>query len=421
MKRSFISAALVCAVLGIGSGGCGSDSGSGGEGGSGGQNQGETVELFSWWIAPGEAEALQALVDVYRAEFPKTHIFNAAAASGDNARALLKDRLATNRPPDLFQENAPALRTFIASNPDKLLALDTLFDSLDLRQTVLPEVIKDVTTNGKIYAMPINLHRENSLFYNKTIFTTHNVTPPTTLQGFLDACAKLKAAGVTPVATAHQGWILRIMWNSIAMASMGPAQYRDYMTGKTARNDAALNAAIDVFANVVQNYTNASASNKDFGWTNAAQAVYNGEAAMFLHGDWAKGYFVQLGWTPGVDFGVVGMPGASEMFLYGVDTFALPKGAAHSTLAEKFLGVVASKTGQLAFNKLKGSSPIRLDVAKDQLDGLGQATLRDLETASIRMLVPAKDEWDAAMLAFAQNKDKAALFQAFVTTEPTAQ
>src|SRR5689334_837956 len=65
-----------------------------------------SVELFSWWVGPGEAEALQALVDLNKERFPKERIYNAAAETRTDAKQLLSDRLAANDPPDLFQVNA---------------------------------------------------------------------------------------------------------------------------------------------------------------------------------------------------------------------------------------------------------------------------------------------------------------------------
>jgi glucose/mannose transport system substrate-binding protein len=403
----------------VGAIGCGSGGQASGDAGNGGANGEQTVEIFSWWVAPGEAEALQALVDVDRIQHPSDRIFNAAAASEDTAQALLADRLANHNPPDLFQQAAHNLKAFLAANPGSLQPLDDLFAAQGFSAAVLPEVIADVKVDGKIYTMPVNIHRENALFFNRQIFADHHLTPPTTIAELLSVCAALKQAGVTPIATAYQGWILRIMFNSLAMGSMGSDAFHSFMTGGV-RDDAALHTAIDLFAYVLDNYVNADASGATFGWTDAAHEMSSGQAAMFFHGDWAKGYYVQLGSTPGVDFGVVGAPGASDLFWYGVDSFSLPVGASHPEGAKNFLATIGSTAGQVAFNKLKGSSPIRPDVPRAQLDSEGRATLDDLQNARYRMLVVGKDIWDNAMLDFALTRDKDALFQVYVDNPPTS-
>jgi glucose/mannose transport system substrate-binding protein len=404
---------ILCAGLALGAVACGSDDDA--EPSEGASEQ--PVEIFSWWLAPGEAKALQALVDMNKQQHPGNRVFNAAEASGAEARARLAERLAASDPPDLFQQSAHELGAFLERNPGSLQPLNELFDAQSLGSTVMPDVLESVTVDGNVYAMPVDVHRENSLFYNKQIFADHHLNPPTTLESFLTACATLKAQGVTPIATGYQGWILRILFDSLAMGSMGADAYHAFMTGG-ARDDVALKAAIDLFGDVLENYVNADAGDPDFAWTDAAQAVFDGRAAMLLHGDWAKGYYLELGWTPGIDFGVLGAPSASNLFWYGVDGFSLPVGAPNKTGADDFLATVGSAQGQVAFNKLKGSTPIRPDVPRAQLDSEGRATLDAFQNADYRIAAVHKDEWDVAMLDFAMTRDKDALFRAYVEHPP---
>ena len=139
---------------------------------------------------------------------------------------------------------------------------------------------------------------------------------------------------------------------------------------------------------------------------------------MFLHGDWVKGYLVQLGWSGETDFGVVAAPGASGLFLYGVDAFALARGARNEAGARDFLETVASPAGQVAFNRIKGSSPIRPDVPRDELDQLGRETLDDLEHAKLRMLVRSRPVWEEALAAFTRDHDRDKLLRAFLDAPP---
>lgn len=376
------------------------------------------ITLFSWWVAPGEADALDALIAVHNLEYPSEKITNAAIASGEQARDVLQANLEAGSPPDLFQENAYDMKTFLRDNPGGLTPLTELFDELELRDVVVPQVIEDITIDGEIYSMPVNIHRENALHYNKQLFEEQGIEPPTTLDELLEACETFKAAGITPIAMANSGWILRILFNGLASASMGANAFYDYFSGKSELDETAMRDAIDLLGKVLDEYVNASASDENFGWTDAADLVLNGEAAMFIHGDWAKGYFTQQGWEPGKRFGIVGMPGAQELFLYGVDVFGLPTGAPHLEAAKHFLSTVASKAGQVAFNKIKGSSPIRLDTVVEDLDPVGQQTLDDLRDAELRMLTRSQDAWDMAFAEYAVSRDADALLAAYVDNPP---
>lgn len=405
-------------VLGFAMVGCGSS-----DDASDDPDQGKTettqIELFSWWTQPGEAEALQALVELHRSEFPNERIYNAAEEDGPEAKSVLSQRLDDGDPPDLFQNNAYEMRAFLAAHPDAIEPLDDLFDAEGLNDAVAPEVLENVTVDGHVIAMPVNIHRENALFYNKSIFKKYDLEAPKTLDDFLSVCETLKGEGVTPVAVStSQGWIISKLFNELAMGSMGAESFADFLAGKNFDEDK-LNGAIDVLDKVLTDYIDVDASAVDgYGWTNATEAVYDGHAAMFLHGDWAKGYFVELGWEPNVDFGVVGAPGASDMFLYGVDVFGLPNGAKHPEAARDFLTTIGSEKGQIAFNTVKGSSPMRLDIDAKDFDSMGQEVIEDFKGAKIRMALIWQNAWDEAMLTFAKDHDKAALLQAFKDTPP---
>ena len=66
---------------------------------------GGQVEVFSWWTGGGEAAGLEAMIKVFKAEYPDIEFVNAAVAggAGTNARAVLATRLQAGDPPDSWQ------------------------------------------------------------------------------------------------------------------------------------------------------------------------------------------------------------------------------------------------------------------------------------------------------------------------------
>lgn len=66
------------------------------------------LEIFSWWTAGGEAEALEALIKVFNKYYPDVEVINATVAggAGTNAKAVLKTRILGGNPPDSFQVHA---------------------------------------------------------------------------------------------------------------------------------------------------------------------------------------------------------------------------------------------------------------------------------------------------------------------------
>jgi glucose/mannose transport system substrate-binding protein len=380
----------------------------------------EPLEVFSWWTQPGEAEALEALFSAYRKDYPHRSIFNAAEESGPMAKQVLGERLDAGDPPDLFQQNAYEMRAFLQAHPGSVTPIDDVFESEGLDKAVAPEVIDNVTIKGKVYAIPVNAHRENSLFYNAAVLAEHQLEPPQTLDDFLNVCKTLKAAGVTPVAVStSQSWIVTKLFIGLSIGSMGGQAFHDYFAGTTPLDEQALGGAIDVLDQVLTEYIDVEQAKVDgYGWTDCVHSVFAGDAAMFLHGDWAKASFQALGWAPNVDFGVVASPGAPELFLYGTDVFGIPTGAKHESEARDFASTVLSKEGQVAFNSVKGSSPIRLDVPLSGFDPMAQQVIGDFKSAKLRMALKWQGAWDDAIGAFAQDHDKQALLQAFKDNPP---
>jgi glucose/mannose transport system substrate-binding protein len=405
MKKWVLGAMCTASLLA-----CGGDEG--GKDGTEDEQVGEvTIELFSWWSAPGEAQALQALIQAHQEAFPHERIYNAADAKnnlgGVDAKMVLANRLAANDPPDVFQQNAFEVLAALEAGTGKFEQLDDFFAEQGLTSdTVVKEVLDNVSQDGHVYSMPVNIHRENSLFYNMKIFKQHDIAAPKTIDELLAACQKLKAAGVTPFAVSPQSWILGKMWEGLAEGTMTPQKFVDYYTGSGPTDEAALRHAMDVYASIVMDYSNIHDIDESFGWAEATEALRKGEAAMFLHGDWAKGYLTQYGATPGVDFGVVAAPGASDLFVYGVDVFVIPLGAKHRDAAFDFLTTVASPDAQADFNKLKGSTPIRLDVTESKLDVVGKEVLADFRNAKMRVALHGSSALSDALGWFAfENPD----------------
>lgn len=394
--------------------GCGSDEGPV----AASQSDVQEVELLSWWVAASELDALDALLDVHRSRYPNDRIRNTTYSTGTEAQQRLYEQIAAHTPPDLYQENAYDLPEILMDEPGSLASLSEFFEAQSLADSIVPEVLQAVTIDGVVRAMPVNIHRENALLYNKKVFDELGLSPPTTIEELLATCESLKAAGVTPIATSYLGWIQRILFNNLNAASMGSEAFEAFFTGKSPIDEAALRKSIALLDEVLTKYVNDSAADPEFGWTNAASLMIQGKAGMFIHGDWAKGYLVELSYIPGFDFGVVGMPGASDLFLYGVDVFAMLEGAANPEPTKRFLETVGSKQGQIAFNKLKGSTPIRLDVDPGELDPAGQATLEDLRNAKFRLLTRSRATWDAALAAFAADRDADALVAVYLASPP---
>jgi glucose/mannose transport system substrate-binding protein len=419
------SLTLLLSLLGCSAlGGCASHALSphdGGTAGTGDAADPPALELFTWWVAPGEVEALSALEGVYEATYPMARVDQFNDANSANWESMLAMGIDGPRW-DVTQISAAGIPVFLQDHPDTLSPVDDIYAEPSLKAAVIPDILAAATDGGHAMGVVTGVHRNNAFIFNMQVLQQNQLAPPTTIDEFLDVCAKLKAAGVTPVATTIDPWILRFLYLDLLSGVVGADNFgafvRHQLPVDTPEMQQGIQNAVAVLVKVLTEYVDLTAARApNFDWTKAADSLHDGKTAMFFLGDWLKGYLVHLGWDPGVDFGVSGPPGASDVFVYGADTFALPRLAPHPDLAHDFLQVVASKTAQVAFNRQKGSTPMRTDV-RELLDGPGQRNLDDLVNAKVRL--PGFDNamMDAAMAAYMNTGDAATLLSTLLTIAP---
>jgi len=389
--------------------------GSAGAGGDGGGDE-QVLQLCSWWTAPGAADALTALIDTYKDVHKGARVYHYSDVSAGTIKDVLTENLPQSKF-DVFQLSAVDLPWLLKTHPGAAEEFDSFYADQGLNDVMLPEIKNAVMGDGHPYGIVTGVHRNNSFIYNKQIFDEQHLAPPTTLAEFVSVSAKLKAAGIMPVASAMDIWVLQVLFEELLAGSMGAKRFDAFVKGEITGDDADvqtdLQATIDIFDTVVTDYIDVERSSAaDYHWPNSAQDLYDGKAAMLFHGDWAKGFLLHSGWTAGVDFGISGPPGAYDLFIYGADMLALPTTAPHPQLAHDFLTVAVSRQGQVAFNELKGSTPMRTDLA-DLLDDTAKATLDDLVNAKVLIPSFSNTAWDAGLKAFMTDHDKEALLSVY--------
>jgi glucose/mannose transport system substrate-binding protein len=378
---------------------------------------GGEVEIFSWWTAGGEADGLEAMFEVFADTHPEYQIVNAAVAggAGTNARAVLATRLAQGDPPESWQGHAgqELIGTYVAAN--QLEPLNFLFEEEGWLDVMPDTLIEQISSDGNIWSVPVNIHRANVMWYVPANLEEWNVEVPTSWSEFLATAQTLQDAGVTPLAMGEQ-WTTLHLFETVLLGELGHEAYAALWDGTGDWGSAEVTAALETFGQVLE-YTNDDASTLP--WEQAAQLVLDGEAAFNIMGDWAEGYFVSQNLDPADgSFGWAAAPGSDGVFQWLSDSFVLPAGASNREGALAWLRVAGSKEGQDAFNPVKGSIPARTDPDRDLYDAYLQSAMDDWASnelaGSLTHGVVANDAWklaiDTALGLYLADRD-AATFQ----------
>ena len=325
------------------------------------------AEVIHWWTSGGEAAAVKVLADSFDKSGGQWVDNAIAGGGGEAARTAGINRIVGGNPPTMMQFNT-------GKQLDELIANGYLAN-LDAAaaagkwDSILPKAIDEASKrDGHYYALPVNIHGANWLFYNTKVFADAGVPEPKAWSDVLAAGPKLKAKGVIPFAHGGQSWQDHILFDAVLLGEGGSDLYLS-VYGKDAQKAIAspeFKHVAEVFKKL-RDLMDPGMPGRN--WNDATAMVITGKAGFQVMGDWAKGEFLAAGQSPGKEYGCA-VVGAEGGYIMGGDVFVFPKqkdGSAAGAQA-KLESLILSPEVQIAFNSKKGSIPVRLDVDVSSMD-----------------------------------------------------
>jgi glucose/mannose transport system substrate-binding protein len=337
----------------------------------------QKAEVLHWWTSAGESAGVRVFAD----QFTKaggTWVDN-AIAGGANARAAGINRMVGGNPPTMMQFNT-------GKQFDELVSNDLLRDVEKQAQAgkwreIMPKPIVDATVrNGKFYAVPVNIHGQNWLFYNTKVFADAGLEAPKTFPELIASGEKLKAKGIIPLALGGQPNWEHNLFRAVLVGHGGADMFRKLYGARDqkAMKDPKFKEVVELFGKMRALVDPGSPGRN---WNDATALVITNKAAMHFNGDWAKGEFIAAGQTAGKEYGCT-LVGQEPKLQIGGDVFVFPatKDKVQLATQDKLIEVLLDPTSQIEFNKKKGSIPVRMDVDVSSMDACAQkanAVLKD--------------------------------------------
>ena len=376
-------------------------------------------EVFSWWTSGSESAALDALFAQTKTAFPGVELQNAAVAggAGTNAKQVLSTRLAGGDVPETWQTH-PGGELGDYHKQGVLADLSALYECQGWNEVVPKELIDSMTYDGQITAALTGVHRANVLWYNKPLVESAGVTVPesVTWADFQKMAKTLNDKGIPPLCLGDKDiWTAAQLLEEIIVGEIGADGWQGLLDGTVKWSDPKVQTAVKNF-NEAMTWTNPD--HKSLDWTGAVTALVEGKCAFNVMGDWAYGELItKHKKVDGTDFGYAYFGDPSTFVTVG-DAFVVGNGSDNPAAGEAFVIGLMSPEGQLAFNKLKGSAPVRSDVDVTQLGVYQQGAAKTLadgkKVASLvhgQALVPAANgQAFADSVTLLQAKGDAAAF-----------
>jgi glucose/mannose transport system substrate-binding protein len=338
-------------------------------------NAAETkAEVLHWWTSGGESAAIKEIADRFKAGGGVW--VDTAIAGGEAARAAGINRIVGGNPPTVMQFNTGKQFEELVAN-GLLGSLDEVAEANKWRDVLPKAIVSAISRDGHFYAVPVNIHGQNWLFYNAAVLKKAGVEPPKNFKDILAIAPKLRDAGVIPFAHGAQDWQDQILFDAVLISDAGKDVFQKVYGDADIKavQSPEFRKAAETYA-ALRGWADEGSASRN--WNDTTGLVITGKAAMQHMGDWAKGEFINAKMEPGKDFGCVIMPGG---YVMGGDVFVFPKvkDATQQAAQKKIAELILSPETQIAFNTKKGSVPVRLDVDVSSMDPCAQAGMKALK------------------------------------------
>jgi glucose/mannose transport system substrate-binding protein len=349
----------------------------------------QEIYILDWLTSGSELAAMDSLRDLLRKRVP--HIQFTTHSVEDPPLSCYERCADMPTMPDSFEGIGGAdLLTW--AKKGALVPIDALAVEQGWRDVFPEPVLASTRLNGTrlpgtLYGVPLDLERDNTLFYNKALFTANGITPPTSIAGALEAARAFDAKGMKALAvSAAGGWtIASMLFEEILVAEAGPDFVESYLTGRATGDAPEMRAALTDLA-ALFDYANPDRTTT--GWGDAVKRLCAGESAMLMIPDFAKGQLKYEGCFAPDKVGYVPLepPGAPTFVFVGL-AFNLTEAARHPRNGMEFLRVVGSKEGQESFNRIKLTVPPRLDADVSDFDFMTQQETAEYRAPGERLVL----------------------------------
>lgn len=265
--------------------------------------------LLHYWTG-ALSGGIDEMVDAYNTANPENPV-RATGFEHESFKVGINVMLDGGGPPDMFSYWAGA-RVEALVERNQLAPIDTTWKENGLDKTFPPSVAKACTYDGHKYALPVTQHYV-ALFYNVALFNRLGLHQPRTWPEFLEVCATLKKAGITPLALGGRDrWPAQFWFDYLLLRTAGADYRRKLMQGKASYEDPEVQTAFSMWKTLLEKgYFNDNTGQLD--WSEASKLVYSGNAAMTLMGTWVIGLFDgQLGWEQQKDYDFFSFPMLNE-------------------------------------------------------------------------------------------------------------
>ncbi|MXU64107.1 ABC transporter substrate-binding protein [Oceanomicrobium pacificus] len=277
---------------------------------------------------------------------------------------------------NFLSADAPDLALWFAGNRMLPYVEAGLFEPVDdvWEENGLNDSLKSaasaMTIDGKKWGVPYTYYQWG-VYYRKDLFEQAGAEVPTTWDEFLAAGEALKAAGITPITIGTKYlWTAAGVFDYLNLRTNGYEFHMDLTAGKVEWTDDRVRATMENFKQLVEAgffLENHAA----YSWQEALAPMVQGEAAMYVMGNFAVAPLKEAGLTDD-NLGFFQFPAITEGVPLAedapTDTIHIAANAKNKDDAKAFLAFIASADQQTKMNATLGQLPVNSGASVNEED-----------------------------------------------------
>ncbi|HET7715059.1 MAG TPA: ABC transporter substrate-binding protein [Bauldia sp.] len=341
------------------------------------------TNMLHQWATGSDAAAIAKLGEMFTAA---GGTWEQTAIAGHTANTLAKlraDVVAGNAPPAV-QLKGPEIAEW--NETGGTANLDELAAQEKWDEVVAPELLPVMKPTGNWVAAPMNIHRINWLWANKSVLDAAGITDlPKTWAEFNEDCEKVIAIGKICLAHLSADWTDATTFEVVVYGQDIDLFRKAFVEADIeALRSPEMAKAFEQMRLMVSKYMDPAIAGRDY--DTASNMMANGDAAFFIMGDWEIGVLQAAGFKPGTDIlcGQAPTDWGKPGFILNSDSvvFFKQKDPDYIEGQKLLASIILSPEFQTIFNQAKGSIPARLDVDLSQgFNPCQQLAQKDLQAS----------------------------------------